>query len=275
MDPLAQPARKRSDAAMSATTAERLSTTGAALELRGVTRLFGALAALSDITLSVRPGERRAVLGSNGAGKTTLFNCVTGDFLPTSGSIRFFGEDITAFPPYERIRRGLRRTYQISQLFTGLSVLDNVYLACRGVSRGRFSLRRPRRNESLMQAAGDLVEAVQLTAVRDRRVAELAYGQQRQLEIALALAGAPRFILFDEPAAGLSPTERRELVGILTSLPPHIGYIVIEHDMDVALRVVTSVTMMHNGRIFKEGAPEEIEADPEVQELYLGGAQHG
>lgn len=245
-----------------------------ALELRGVSRLFGALAALSDITLSVKPGERRAVLGSNGAGKTTLFNCITGDFSPSAGIIRFFGEDVTAFPPQERIRRGLRRTYQISSLFTGLSVLDNVYLACRGVSRNRFSLLRPRRDDALIHAAEGLVNAVHLTGVKDRLVGELAYGQQRQLEIALALSGAPRFILFDEPAAGLSPTERRDLVHILTSLPGHIGYIVIEHDMDVALRVVESVTMMHNGRIFKEGRPEEIESDPEVQELYLGGA-HG
>jgi branched-chain amino acid transport system ATP-binding protein len=125
-----------------------------------------------------------------------------------------------------------------------------------------------------MQSAENLVQAVHLTAVQDQLVAELSHGQQRQLEIALALAGAPRFILFDEPAAGLSPTERSELIEILTSLPAHIGYIVIEHDMDVALRVVESVTMMHNGRIFKEGRPEEIESDPEVQELYLGGG-HG
>jgi branched-chain amino acid transport system ATP-binding protein len=253
--------------------AQRLSAAGAgaALELRGVTRMFGALAALVDITMTVRPGERRAVLGSNGAGKTTLFNCITGDFPPTSGAIRFFGEDVTDFPPYERIRRGLRRTYQISSLFPGLTVHDNVYLACRGVSRGRFSFLRPQARDALVQAADHLVQAVHLTAVKDRKVGELAHGQQRQLEIALALAGAPRFILFDEPAAGLSPTERGELVEILTSLPPHIGYIIIEHDMDVALRVVESVTMMHNGRIFKEGAPQEIESDPEVQELYLGG----
>ena len=137
--------RGTEEAAAMDSVAQRLSAVGAgnALELRGVTRLFGALAALTDITLTVRPGERRAVLGSNGAGKTTLFNCITGDFLPTSGTIRFFGEDVTAFPPYERIRRGLRRTYQISALFPGLSVLDNVYLACRGVSRGRFSMIRP------------------------------------------------------------------------------------------------------------------------------------
>jgi branched-chain amino acid transport system ATP-binding protein len=258
------------------TVAERLSATGTAnaLEMRGVTRLFGALAALTDVTMSIRPGERRAVLGSNGAGKTTLFNCITGDFLPTSGTIRFFGEDITAFPPHERIRRGLRRTYQISLLFKGLSVLDNVYLACRGVSRGRFSFVRPRRNDAIVASAEQLVEAVHLTSVRDSLVGELAYGQQRQLEIALALAGAPRFILFDEPAAGLSPTERSELVEILTALPRHIGFVIIEHDMDVALKVVESVTMMHNGRVFKEGAPQEIEEDPEVQELYLGGG-HG
>src|ERR1700722_1002091 len=157
--------------------AQRLSAvgTGNALELRGVTRLFGALAALTDVTLSVRPGERRAVLGSNGAGKTTLFNCITGDFLPNSGTIRFFGEDVTAFPPYERIRRGLRRTYQISALFPGLSVLDNVYLACRGVSRGRFSLIRPRLSDPLVQAADSLVQAVHLTPIKDRLVSELAY----------------------------------------------------------------------------------------------------
>jgi branched-chain amino acid transport system ATP-binding protein len=248
--------------------------TGSALELRGVTKMFGALAAISDVTITVRPGERRAVLGSNGAGKTTLFNCITGDFLPTSGTIRLFGEDVTTFPAHERIRRGLRRTYQISLLFTGLSVADNVYLACRGVSRGRFSLLRPRSSDPLLARSAELVEAVRLTAFRDRLVSELSYGQQRQLEIALALAGAPRFILFDEPAAGLSPTERTELIAILTGLPEHIGFIIIEHDMDVALRVAESVTMMHNGRVFKEGTPQEIETDPEVQQLYLGGG-HG
>lgn len=249
-------------------------TTGSALELRGVTRMFGALAAISDVTMSVEPGERRAVLGSNGAGKTTLFNCVTGDFLPTSGSIRLFGEDITRFPAHERIRRGLRRTYQISLLFGGLSVADNVYLACRGVSRNRFSLLRPRRGDPLVTRAEELIEAVRLTQLRGRLVKELSYGQQRQLEIALALAGAPRLILFDEPAAGLSPTERTELVAILSNMPSHIGFIIIEHDMDVALRVATKVTMLHNGRVFKEGSPAEIEEDPEVQELYLGDGSH-
>jgi len=245
--------------------------TANALELRGVSKLFGALVALEDIDITVRPGERRAVLGSNGAGKTTLFNCITGDFRASAGSIRFFGEDISTFPPHERIRRGLRRTYQISLLFAGLSVLDNIYLACVGVSRRRFSFLRPRRDDSLMAAAGELVEMVHLDADRDTLVSNLSYGQQRQLEIAMALAGAPRFILFDEPAAGLSPSERGDLVEILNGLPAHMGYIIIEHDMDVALRVAESVSMMHNGRIFREGKPAEIEQDPEVQALYLGG----
>jgi branched-chain amino acid transport system ATP-binding protein len=245
-----------------------------ALELEAISRHFGALVALADINLTVGAGERRAILGSNGAGKTTLFNAITGDFPPTTGRVRLFGEDVTGLPVYERIRRGLRRTYQISLLFGNLSVLDNIYLACRGVSRGRFSLRRPRPDDSLMAAAETIAAAVHLTGVRDAPVATLSHGQQRQLEIGLALAGAPRLILFDEPAAGLSPGERSELVEILRALPRHIAFILIEHDMDVALRVVDRVTMMHNGRIFKEGTPDEIEADPEVQTLYLGGA-HG
>lgn len=259
---------------MAAVASKAISSAGSsnALELRGVSRTFGALVALDDVTMTVRPGERRAVLGSNGAGKTTLFNAITGDFPATSGTIRFFGEDITDFPPHERIRRGLRRTYQISQLFAGLTVMDSVYLACRGVSRARFSMLRPRRDDALMRSARDLIDAVHLGAESDKKVDVLAYGQQRQLEIALALAGAPRVVLFDEPAAGLSPTERMELIEILQSLPSHIGYIIIEHDMDVALRVVESVTMMHEGAVFKEGKPEEIENDAQVQALYLGKA---
>ena len=245
--------------------------TANALELRGVTKTFGALSALVDVTITIGPGEKRAVLGSNGAGKTTLFNCITGDFLPSAGAIRFFGEDITRAPAHERIRRGLRRTYQISLLFAGLSVIDNVYLACKGVARGRFSLLRPSRREAVMESAEELVRTVRLEDSRDVKVSDLSYGQQRQLEIAMALSGAPRFILFDEPAAGLSPGERQDLVGILKGLPSHMGYIIIEHDMDVALQVSESVTMMHNGRIFKEGKPAEIEDDEEVQELYLGG----
>jgi branched-chain amino acid transport system ATP-binding protein len=255
-----------------ASVATRLQDSGAhALELDNVGRHFGALVALDGISMRIAASERRAVIGSNGAGKTTLFNAITGDFLPTSGSIRFFNEDITTLPVHERIRRGLRRTYQISQLFGGLSVRDSVYLACRGVSRGRFALSRPRVDDRTMMQAESILHAVHLESIRDRLVATLSHGQQRQLEIALALAGAPRFILFDEPAAGLSPPERRDLVSILNALPSHIGFIIIEHDLDVALRVSGYVSMMHNGHLFKEGTPEDIEADKEVQEICLGG----
>jgi branched-chain amino acid transport system ATP-binding protein len=254
----------------------RIARAGAAhaLNLEGVGRTFGALVALDAVTMSVGAGERRAVLGANGAGKTTLFNAITGDFPPTAGRIRFFGEDVTDLPPYERIRRGLRRTYQNSMLFRGLSVIDNLYLAARGVARGRMSFRRSGPGNATVLAARELLQAVHLDHVADTPVADLAHGQQRQLEIGMALAGAPRFILFDEPAAGLSPGERRELIEILGALPQHIGYIIIEHDLDVALRVVDYVTVMHYGAIYKEGTPEEIQDDPDVQRIYLGG-EHG
>jgi branched-chain amino acid transport system ATP-binding protein len=214
------------------------------------------------------------VLGANGAGKTTLFNAITGDFPPTAGRVFFFGEDITDLPPYERIRRGLRRTYQSSLLFRNLTVRDNLFLATRGVSRGRFSFVRPRAGHPSRVATQDLLERIRLAHLADRLVSELSHGQLRQLEIGMALAGAPRLILFDEPAAGLSPAERRELVALLSAFPPHMGYVLIEHDLDIALRVVERVTILHNGRLLKEGTPDEIENDSEVQAIYMGG-HHG
>ena len=244
---------------------------GEALVLEGVTRAFGALRAVDDVSLSVAAGERRAILGANGAGKTTLFNAITGDFPATAGRIRFFDEDVTDLPPYERIRRGLRRTYQSSLLFRDLSVRDNVFLAVRGVAPGRFGFLRPRRTHASCVATQELLERVRLAPVADDLVATLSHGQQRQLEIAMALAGAPRLILLDEPAAGLSPAERRELVALLRGLPAHMSFVLIEHDLDIALRVVERVTVMHNGRVLKEGTPEEIENDAEVQGIYMGG----
>jgi len=248
---------------------------GDALVLEGVTREFGALRAIEDISFSVAAGERRAVLGANGAGKTTLFNAVTGDFPPTAGRVRFFGEDITDLPPYERIRRGLRRTYQSSLLFRNLTVRDNLFLATRGVNRGRFGFIRPRAGHPSRAATQDLLERTRLAHLAERQVSELSHGQLRQLEIGMALAGAPRLILFDEPAAGLSPAERRELVALLSAFPPHMGYVLIEHDLDIALRVVDRVTILHNGRLLKHGTPDEIENDSEVQAIYMGGGKHG
>jgi len=244
--------------------------TGDALRLEGVSRNFGALKAVEDFSFSVAAGERRAVIGANGAGKTTLFNVITGDYAASAGRVRFFGEDVTEHLPHERIRAGMRRTYQSSLLFRDLTVRDNLFLAVRGVSRGRFSFLRSRKAPSVE----DILERVRLALVGDEPVAALSHGQQRQLEIGMALAGAPRLILFDEPAAGLSPAERRELVALLAALPRHISYILIEHDLEIALRVVDRVTVMHNGRMLKEGTPAEIENDPEVQEIYMGQAGH-
>jgi branched-chain amino acid transport system ATP-binding protein len=246
-----------------------------ALVLEGVSREFGALRAIEDISFSVAVGERRAVLGANGAGKTTLFNAITGDFPPTAGRVRFFGEDVTDLPPYERIRRGLRRTYQSSLLFRNLTVRDNLFLATRGVSRGRFSFVRPRAGHPSRVATQDLLERTRLAHLSERLVSELSHGELRQLEIGMALAGAPRMVLFDEPAAGLSPGERRELVALLQAFPPHMGYVLIEHDLDIALRVVERVTILHNGRLLKHGTPDEIENDAEVQAIYMGGGRHG
>jgi branched-chain amino acid transport system ATP-binding protein len=244
---------------------------GDALLLEGVTRMFGALRAIENVSLSVGAGERRAVIGANGAGKTTLFNVITGDFPATSGRVFFFGEDVTTHAPFERIRMGLRRTYQSSLLFRDLSVRDNLFLAIRGVSRNRFSLLRSRRSRTVEE----LLVRVRLSHFADQLVSALSHGQQRQLEVGMALAGAPRLILFDEPGAGLSPVERAELVALLNALPAHMGFIIIEHDLDIALRVVQRVTVMHYGRVLKEGTPAEIENDAEVQAIYMGGKQQG
>jgi branched-chain amino acid transport system ATP-binding protein len=256
-------APSRSDATLSLSSND-------ALVLEGVSRTFGALRAVDDVSVSVAAGQKYAILGSNGAGKTTLFNAITGDFPPTSGRIRFFGEDITELPPFERIRKGLRRTYQSSLLFRELSVRDNLYLAIRGVGNGRFSMWRSRVSHASQLATDELLERARLTHIANETVANLAHGQQRQLEIGMALAGAPRLILFDEPAAGLSPAERRELVALLRSLPSHMSFVLIEHDLDIALRVVEKVTVMHNGRVLKTGTPEQIENDAQVQAIYMG-----
>lgn len=243
---------------------------GDALVLDGVSRLFGALRAVDEVSFAVAAGQKYAVLGSNGAGKTTLFNTITGDFPPSAGRIRFFGEDITHLPPHERIRKGLRRTYQSSLLFKELTVRDNLFLAVRGVASGRFSFRRARGRHPSSVATDELLDRARLTHLAEELVGNLAHGQQRQLEIGMALAGAPRLILFDEPAAGLSPAERRELVQLLRSLPAHMSYVLIEHDLDIALRVTERVTVMHNGRVLVTGTPAEIEADQQVQAIYMG-----
>jgi branched-chain amino acid transport system ATP-binding protein len=249
-----------------------------ALQLQGVGRRFGALQALRDVTMEVAVGERRAILGPNGAGKTTLFNVVAGDFFPTSGTIRLYGADVTRLMPHRRTRLGLTRTYQNSQLFMGLSVADSLFLAGRGIRSGRFSMLRPRKNDPSLEIARRVADAVHLTDVFDHSVGSLSHGQQRQLEVGMALAGQPKLLMLDEPAAGLSRGERTLLVDLLKGLPRDITVVLVEHDMDVALAAADRVTVMQEGSIVVEGTPDEIQADQTVQDIYLGhhgGVHHG
>lgn len=241
------------------------------IRLRGLTKRFGGITAVRDVDLDVAHGERRAVLGPNGAGKTTLFNLVAGDYAPTTGTIELFGRDITRLAPHKRVTCGLTRTYQRTNLFAGLSVRDTLYLALMGGEGGHFALRRSRDLEQRRRSAADaLIERVGLVGRGDVLVAELSHGEQRQLELGVALAGDPRVVMLDEPAAGLSPGERQLLTDLLLGLDRKITVVLIEHDMDVALRVADSVTMMHDGAIVVEGTPDEIRASALVQQLYLG-----
>jgi len=256
---------------MTAVESPRLQTAAHALELQGVSRRFGGLIAVREVSLALQPGERRAIIGPNGAGKTTLFNVITGELRPTAGTIRFFGRDVTHLPPYQRIRLGLARTYQTPLVFPRLSVADNLYLAVRGVRPWRLSLRLPRRSDPEFREVEELAERVGLGHALRALAGALSHGEQRQLEIGMALASRPKLLLLDEPAAGLSPGEREQLALLLQGLDPRMTVLLIEHDMDVAFQVVQRVTVLHEGSVIAEGAPEEIAANPVVQSVYLGG----
>jgi branched-chain amino acid transport system ATP-binding protein len=241
------------------------------LRLRGIGRRFGGLHAVRDVDLDVAHGERRAILGPNGAGKTTLFNVISGDFPPTAGTIEFRGRDITALPPRARAKLGMGRTYQKSRLFLGLSVEDNLYLAALGPERGHFRpVVLPARDGGLRERARALAARMGLQGRERTLVGSLSHGEQRQLEVAMAQASNPVMMMLDEPASGLSRGERVALTEMLTRLDPAITLILIEHDMDVALRVANWVTMMHDGRVIVEGTPDEIRANQTVHDLYLG-----
>jgi branched-chain amino acid transport system ATP-binding protein len=236
---------------------------------------FGALRAVDGVTLSVPQGERRAIIGPNGAGKTTLFNAATGILRPTAGTIVFHGRDITRLPPYRRARLGISRTFQITNLFPTLAVADNMALAVRGLTARKFSLfGRPTLDAKEARQIEGALSAVRLSERADAPVKELSYGEQRQLEIALALVAEPRMLLLDEPAAGLSPSERTMVADIVGALPRSLTVLLIEHDMDLALGLVDRVTCMHEGRIIAEEAPDMIRRNALVQEVYLGKPRH-
>jgi branched-chain amino acid transport system ATP-binding protein len=244
---------------------------GPVLRLRGVGRRFGGLDAVRDVDLDVAHGERRAILGPNGAGKTTLFNVISGDMPQTAGTIEFLGQDIGAVPAAGRTRMGMGRTYQKSRLFLGLSVEDNLYLAVLGSRGGHRRMLRKAIDDEMRERARELARLVGLEARISDLVGSISHGEQRQLEVGMARATEPTLMLLDEPASGLSRGERVALTDLLLELDKRITLILIEHDMDVALRVAESVTMMHDGRKIVEGTPDEIRANALVHELYLGG----
>jgi branched-chain amino acid transport system ATP-binding protein len=243
------------------------------LRLRGVGRRFGGLHAVREVTLDVLPGERRAILGPNGAGKTTLFNVIAGDLAPSEGSVELFGEDVTTRPSRARARLGLARTYQQSRLFLGLTVEESIYLSILGVRSGHLRpVVLPRRDQELRERARAAAGRVAISHKLDELVGSLSHGEHRQVALAMALASEPTILMLDEPASGLSRGERTLLTDLLLALDREITLILIEHDMDVALRVAERVTMMYEGRVIVEGTPTEIRGDELVHELYLGKA---
>lgn len=243
-----------------------------ALRLEQVGRRFGALQAVRNVTFDISPGERRAIIGPNGAGKTTLFNTICGDFPPTEGRIMLFGEDISGLKPHLRARQGIGRTYQTSLLFTGLTVIENLFLAVRGARGNRLSLLKPKNGDVALAKAWELAERVRVTNIAEEKIDTVSHGQRRQIEVGMALASDPKLLMLDEPAAGLSAGERPELIKLIQELPRDLTLILIEHDMDVALPNSDIVTVMKDGEVVVENTPDRIADDPVVQAIYLGGA---
>jgi branched-chain amino acid transport system ATP-binding protein len=240
------------------------------LRLRGVGRRFGGLHAVRDVDLDVGAGERRAILGPNGAGKTTLFNVIAGDFPATSGTVELYGEDLTPLPARSRAKRGLARTYQQSRLFPGMTVEENIYLSVLGVSSGHVRPVLRKRDREFRERARRAAGRVAIDGKLGQLVGSLSHGEHRQVALAMALASDPKMLMLDEPASGLSRGERQLLSELLLGLDRSITLLLIEHDMDVALRVAERVTMMHDGRVVVEGTPDEIRGNQLVHDLYLG-----
>ncbi|MEO8753785.1 MAG: ABC transporter ATP-binding protein [Casimicrobiaceae bacterium] len=247
------------------------------LETIGIGKNFGGIVASNNISLKVEKGARHALIGPNGAGKTTFINLLTGMLRPTRGSILLDGEDITGMAPYERVRRGIARTFQINQLFGDLTPLETIGLAVSehlgsGADWWRLPGSRPRVTDELV----DLLDRFRLADVMHERTATLPYGRQRLLEIALACACRPRVLLLDEPAAGVPEGERHEILATIEALPADVTVLLIEHDMDIVFAFADRISVLVNGELFVEGAPDEVARDPRVRAVYLGEeAVHG
>ena len=245
----------------------------ALLETHDLSKSFGALTAVNAVSLRVEAGTLHSIIGPNGAGKTTLFNLLTGTFAPTSGRILFEQKDVTGTPAHRIAHLGLARSFQRTNVFPAFSLLDNVWLAafaCSKSWRGLLWRRTDRYPEATAQARAALAD-VGLGEKADQPAREISHGEQRQLELAIALAAAPRVLLLDEPAAGLSPEETRRMVALVRSLKGRYTIVLIEHKMDIIMNVSDRISVMHFGSLIAEGTPEEIQRNADVRRAYLGG----
>jgi branched-chain amino acid transport system ATP-binding protein len=243
------------------------------LELRALSKSFGGLRAVRDVTFKIMPGDRKAIIGPNGAGKTTLFNLITGIFPATSGQVMLFGQDVTKWPSHRRTALGMARTFQITSLFPKLTVLDNVLLAIQGLRRSKFVMWRFLSSyRDFYDRAYGLLERARFLDRKDTEVRYLSHGEQRQLEIILGLASDPKILLLDEPAAGLSSGESSEMIRFLAQLDRNLAILLIEHDMDVVFDVAEHISVLHFGEVLEAGAREQIRRSEKVQQIYLGTA---
>jgi branched-chain amino acid transport system ATP-binding protein len=250
--------------------------TEALLEVRGLTRSFGGLLATSGIDLDVLAGETHAIIGPNGAGKTTLIGQLAGDLRPDAGTIRFGGEDITGLSVPARSARGMARSFQITSIFRDFGVLDNVALAVQAHAGHSFRFWRPARAEASLRApAREFLEVVGLAGRADVLAGTLAHGEQRQLEIAMALATRARLLLLDEPVAGMGPDESHRMIGFLSTLKQRQTIVLVEHDMDAVFTLADRISVMVSGRIIATGTPAEIRGNARVRQAYLGEASPG
>ncbi len=244
-----------------------------AIEAKDLAKVFGGLAAVDGVSLEVGAGERRVLIGPNGAGKTTLFHCITGTLRPTRGRVSLYGQDVTRHPEHRRTALGMGRTFQITNVFPELTLVENLVLAIVGTDRRKWALHRKVEDyEAVRQQALEGLASVGLAERADQPVRLISYGERRQLEIALALNTRPKVLFLDEPCAGLSPSERQRIARMIAALPRDITLVMIEHDMDVALGLADRVTVLHQGRVILEGSPDAVRANPEVRDVYFGHA---
>jgi branched-chain amino acid transport system ATP-binding protein len=242
-----------------------------ALEITGLNKAFGGLKVTQGVSLSIRPGERRLIIGPNGAGKTTLFNQISGDMRPNSGQIKLFGKDVTMFAPYRRAHLGLSRTYQIITLFAGDTLEHNITLGLLGLLPSRWQMWRSLSSyRHLATEARRMLDTVGLLHLADHPVSDLAYGEKRRVELAMAMAQKPRVLLLDEPLAGLSNSERATVKSEIASISKATTVVMIEHDMDTALDLAETVTLLNYGRVIVDGERDTVIADERTREVYLG-----